>query len=177
MVPAPAAWPVLTKVADLEQRVAAGLVLVQQQIFQLQVAVGNSLQAQGQGQSISSCAAGYRTGRRQLQQREQQPLPMPRPIRSTTHHPVAEVEAHNHLLEDPARLILRQPVVQAALAQEAVQLHRQAGGRAGGRAEQGGQGKEEDRKEPVGMRQSCRCWCWRMSRRRRLCQEMPLPCP
>ena len=41
---------------------------------------------------------------------------------STPHHAVAEVEAHNHLLEDPARLVLRQPVVQAALAQEAVQL-------------------------------------------------------
>ena len=54
------------------------------------------------------------------------------------HHSVAEVEAHNHLLEDPPRLVLCQPVVQAALTQEAVQLRaggeregagRQAGGR------------------------------------------------
>lgn len=49
--------------------------------------------------------------------------PAPTPAQPTpTHHAVAEVEPHNHLLEDPARLILRQPVVQAALAQEAVQL-------------------------------------------------------
>ena len=41
---------------------------------------------------------------------------------TAAHHPVAEVQAHDHLLEDPPRLVLRQPVVQAALAQEAVQL-------------------------------------------------------